>query len=1074
MEMEQRVLPSSIRGWTYDVFLSFRGEDTRFGFTGHLYNALCQRGINTFMDDEVLKKGQQISAAIFKAIEESRMAIVVFSENYASSTWCLEELVKILCCKKIMELIVYPLFYKVDPSEVRHQTGCYGQHLAKHERKLIYNKEKVQNWRLALHEAANLVGWHFKDGYGYEHEFIRRIVDMVGISKPNLIPVDAYLVGIESRIDKIIFRLQISDPNVFMVGICGVSGIGKTTLAQVLYNSINKQFEGSCFLSDVRGSADKYGLAYLQEAILFDIPGENVKVVNEHKGIPILIRKLQGKRVLLILDNVDKLEQLEYLAGECNWFGLGSRIIITSRCKDVLAAHGVENIYDVPKLNKYEAMQLLSSKVTKGPVPDYYNKIWERVFHCSLGLPLVLKDIGSDLSEKMKVIGSDLSQASIDELEIALERYELVGAGEIQSILKVSYDSLNECEKIIFLDIACFFIGEPVSYVEEILSACGFNPTYSIDRLIDRSLLSIPSSGRLMMHDHIKEMAMKIVQQESPLNPGKRSRLWCPQDVLQVLNENEGTDKIEVMLLVDLPCGNEVLKLSDKAFKNMKSLRILIIKDAIYSGVPQHLSNSLRVLIWSGYPTGCLPPDFLNLPSGCLILNSFKNMEFLTKMDFTDCEFLSEVPNISGIPGLRILYLDNCINLIKIHDSVGFLVNLEELTATGCTSLEIIPLAFKLASLRELSFSECLTLVRFPEILCEINNLKYLNLWQTAIKKLPFSIGNLRGLESLNLMECGRLDKLPSSIFTLPRLQEIQADSCRRFDISVECADDGKLSLTVSPNNVYLYLSSCNITTENLVVCLSGFANVVYLDISYNNFTILPASIKECVHLKTLLLSNCKQLQDILTIPPKLKEIEALNCTSLASVSSNVLLSQAFHATGQKTVILPGSRVPEWFDHCSCERSITFWGLEKFPRICVCVSFGMLENPLHHSQVELCIVINHQIRIFSKHCYNWSIETDHVWLFDLTALINYNDLVGTFKKSDWNHVEIEMKWNSPIQGEHGPTRMAIVKWYGIHIYRQESKMEGISFTKPKCLQENNTSKRVFSEVVDSEKRQRRS
>lgn len=617
------MLPSAMQGWNYDVFLSFRGEDTRSGFTGHLYYALRQRGINTFMDDEGLKRGEQISPSIFKAIQECRMAIVVFSANYASSTWCLEELVKILNCKKTKGLTVYPVFYKVDPSDVRHQKGSYGQQLAKHEEKMMGNKENVQNWRLALHEAANLAGWHFKDGYAYEYELISQIADVVGVSA-NFLPVDEYLVGLESRISKIRYRLQMSAPTVIMVGICGVSGIGKTTLAQALYNSISQQFEGSCFLNDVRGNSTRYGLAYLQEVILADIAGESIKVVNEHKGISILIRKLVGKRVLLILDNVDKLEQLEYLAGECNWFGLGSRIIITSRSEDVLASHGVKNIYDVPKLDYYEAIQLLSSQVSKskGPIPDYYNAVLKRAFPCSRGLPLLLKVIGSHLSEKMKAIGSDLSETSTCELEVAIDSYERVCDGEIQS--KVSYDSLNEFEKRIFLDIACLFIGEPVSHVEEILSACGFYPKYGIRRLINRSLLSITPCGRLMMHDHIIDMAMKTVQQESPLHPGKRSRLWFPQDVRQVLGENEGTDKIEVMMLFDLPQENDVVKLSDKAFKNMKSLRILIIKDAIYSGVPQHLPDSLRVLIWSGYPSNCIPPDLLNLPSDCLILNKFK------------------------------------------------------------------------------------------------------------------------------------------------------------------------------------------------------------------------------------------------------------------------------------------------------------------------------------------------------------------------------------------------------------------------------------------------------------------
>ncbi|CAJ1959023.1 unnamed protein product [Sphenostylis stenocarpa] len=363
---------------------------------------------------------------------------------------------------------------------------------------------------------------------------------MVGISKQKLLPLDENLAGVESRIREILSRLQISDPTVIMMGICGVSGIGKTTLAQVLYDYISQQFEGSCFISDVRGNSAKYGFTFLQEAILSDIAGENTKVVNENQGISILIRKLQGKRVLLILDNVDNLEQLEYLAGECNWFGLGSRIVITSTCRDVLATHGVENIYDVPKLNYYEAIQLLSSQVTEGPVPDYYYVVWKRAIHYSNGLPLVLKYIGSDLLEKMKAVDFSLSEISVEELEIVLEKYEGVyEGGKIQSIHKVSYDSLNECEKRIFLDIACFFTGEPVSYVEEILSACGFEPKYYITRLIDRSLLSITPTGSFMIHDHIKDMAMKIVQQESPLHPGKRSRLWCPQDVLQVLNENE-------------------------------------------------------------------------------------------------------------------------------------------------------------------------------------------------------------------------------------------------------------------------------------------------------------------------------------------------------------------------------------------------------------------------------------------------------------------------------------------------------------------------------------------------------
>jgi hypothetical protein len=119
--------------WNYDVFLSFRGEDTRYGFTGHLYQALCDKGFNTFIDND-LQRGEQIKAELFKTIESTMISIIVFSENYASSTWCLDELVKILGCRKNGQLVL-PVFYKVDPSEVRDQKGNIGIALAKHEEK---------------------------------------------------------------------------------------------------------------------------------------------------------------------------------------------------------------------------------------------------------------------------------------------------------------------------------------------------------------------------------------------------------------------------------------------------------------------------------------------------------------------------------------------------------------------------------------------------------------------------------------------------------------------------------------------------------------------------------------------------------------------------------------------------------------------------------------------------------------------------------------------------------------------------------------------------------------------------
>ena len=154
----------STHQWNYDVFLSFRGEDTRNGFTSHLHKTLCDKGFDTFIDNN-LRIGGEISIELLEAIESSKVSIIVLSENYASSSWCLDELVKILECKKNIGQLVVPIFYKVDPSEVRGQKREFGVTLTEHEEKFKNNIDKVQNWRMALKEVSGLSGWHYKNGY---------------------------------------------------------------------------------------------------------------------------------------------------------------------------------------------------------------------------------------------------------------------------------------------------------------------------------------------------------------------------------------------------------------------------------------------------------------------------------------------------------------------------------------------------------------------------------------------------------------------------------------------------------------------------------------------------------------------------------------------------------------------------------------------------------------------------------------------------------------------------------------------------------------------------------------------
>ncbi|XP_059631678.1 disease resistance protein RPV1-like [Cornus florida] len=151
--------------WTYDVFLSFRGPDTRHSFIDFLYYALVEHGFSTFRDDNKLRRGEAIGPGLLRAIEESRVAIVVLSKNYAASKWCLDELEKIMECRRTLSQFVLPVFYGVEPSDVRHQRGVYADTFAWHQQ--LHGDDQVQRWRAALTEVAYLSGLVLPDNDGY-------------------------------------------------------------------------------------------------------------------------------------------------------------------------------------------------------------------------------------------------------------------------------------------------------------------------------------------------------------------------------------------------------------------------------------------------------------------------------------------------------------------------------------------------------------------------------------------------------------------------------------------------------------------------------------------------------------------------------------------------------------------------------------------------------------------------------------------------------------------------------------------------------------------------------------------
>ncbi|XP_059654435.1 disease resistance protein RPV1-like [Cornus florida] len=518
----------------YDVFLSFSGVDSRKKFTGHLLAALERHGFYTFRDDTKLTRGEEIGPGLLQAIEQSKVSVIIFSENYASSRWCLDELKKIMDCKRTLNHIVIPIFYDVQPIDVRSQMGCYAEAFANHEKR--FNLESVKKWRLALAEAVNLSGYVLQNvANGCESKFIEIVVGEVAQKlNPTCLSVADYPVGIQYRVQQLseFLKLGSNRDDVRIVAIWGIGGIGKTTIAKAMYNRIHREFESSSFLANVgRTSKQPNGLVKLQEKLLCDLRmGENHGIRSEDDGIEVIKRRAWCRRVLLVLDDVDNISQLRALAISHDLLSPGSRIIVTTRDLSAISSLRlrVDEMYKLDELNEEESLQLFKWHAFRRdrPVEDY-EVLSKEIVTYAKGLPLVLEILGSFLSDK-----------TVPEWRSKLKKLKKIPHNDVQGQLRLSFDSLDVEQKGLFLHIACFFVGMDQDFSIKILEGCGFFPECQIGVLSRRCLVSIDGRNQLVMHDLIQDMGREIVRQESPEMPGKRSRLWYYEDILDVLRNN--------------------------------------------------------------------------------------------------------------------------------------------------------------------------------------------------------------------------------------------------------------------------------------------------------------------------------------------------------------------------------------------------------------------------------------------------------------------------------------------------------------------------------------------------------
>ncbi|XP_023753496.1 TMV resistance protein N [Lactuca sativa] len=591
------------KSFKYDVFLSFRGEDTRTKFVDHLYHALQQKSIRTYKDNEKIKKGKKISEELIESIEDSKFYVIVFSKNYASSSWCLDELMKIMECHRTTEHTAYPVFYDVEPSEVCKQSGAVEEAFAKHEK-----EEAAGKWREALKEAADLAGWELKNtANGHEAKFIQKIVEELSQELHSIsFNIDKKLVGMESRMKEVVSSLRIGFDDVCMMGIKGMGGGGKTTLARAVFDQISFQFEGKSFVENVRevSTASFSGLKSLQNQILSDVLNDKgINVNSVYDGKHVIKKMMPNRKVLIVLDDVDHIDQLEALAGEPNWFKPGSRIIITTRDEQVLLAHRVNVIRDVNLLSFNEAICLFNRYAFGKEIPVHgYNELSRQVVCYAAGLPLTIRVLGSFLCGKNEFEWID-----------ALERLKTIPEKETLKKLEISYIALEEDYKEIFLDVACILKGWQKDLAIKVLESCGFHARNGL-RVLEQKSLIFFDDKRVQMHDHIVEMGRNIVRRRHPNKPHKHSRLWIEDEIQEILANDLGTKATRCILIHHMKLDPHILI---KGLRKMKELRFLYyvvgnhFRDLEFNNkaIPD-LPNALRCLCVNYYPFRSLPTTF--------------------------------------------------------------------------------------------------------------------------------------------------------------------------------------------------------------------------------------------------------------------------------------------------------------------------------------------------------------------------------------------------------------------------------------------------------------------------------
>ncbi|KAL2328117.1 hypothetical protein Fmac_021544 [Flemingia macrophylla] len=693
-----------------------------------------------------------------------------------------------------------------------------------------------------------------------------------------------------------------------------MGGIGKTTLATVLFNKISPQYDSCCFIDDVSKLYGNFGATDVQKELLCQVLNKgNMEQIANFSHRTMLVRtRLRHLKTLIVLDNVDKGEQLEKLALHPKYLGAGSRIIIISRDSHILRNYGANKIYSVQLLSENKTLQLFCRKAFKTEdIGKDYQEMTREVLMYANNLPLAVKVLGSFLWDK-----------DIYEWRSALARLKENPQEDIMNVLRVSFDGLEKMEKEMFLDIACFLFHYyrfmDKGRFMELLKYRGFFPEIGMKVLLEKSLISYNGWEKIEMHDLLKKLGKSIVRETSPKEPNKWSRLWDCKHLQKVATENEEAKNLEAIVIEQhLDEFLEATRTVD-ALSKMNHLNFLVFKNAKFSGSLRYLSNELRYICWHEFPFKCFPSSFrpeelveLILPYSNIIQlwEGTKYLPNLRNIDLRESKKLIELPDLRGVPRLRDLSLEGCVEIMQIDPSIGVLKELNFLNLKDCKNLFLdLNIIFGLSSLKELNLSGCSKL---------LNNRM---LKDPKVTEHVENVDKNRSAIQLSTSSVYKVLMFPFYFLSSPKPED-------SFHVSL-------------PYLGLLDLSFCGLL--QIPDAIGNLHSLVFLNLGGNKFVRLPTTIKELTNLRVLHLQHCKQLKYLPELPTIKGNISGnylglyiFNCPNLSEMEHcyHTVFSwmiQIFKVLLQMSlpldwidVVIPGTRIPEWFSKQNVGSSIT-------------------------------------------------------------------------------------------------------------------------------------------------------